>query len=74
MGFLGDGLTLFALLIPTLQSEWTPAWIALALLCVCGWVLIALDIRHPRKSDSIAEHSADYRRLLVCGTERAEQR
>ena len=48
MSFLADGLTVFAVLVPALESEWaTPTWIAIALVCLCAWVLIAADIRHP---------------------------
>ena len=52
-------LTVFAVFMPDLQGDWThPAWIAMALLCACAWVLIAVDLRRPRQPESACGKSA----------------
>ena len=59
MSFAADGITVFAVLMSALQPTWaTSTWVAMALLCLGGWVLIVLDLRGPQQHEAADERSA----------------
>ena len=59
MTFATDSITVLAVLLPALQSDWpTPTWFAMAVLCICGWAVIALDIRRPQKRERVEDRGA----------------
>jgi len=48
MGSIPVRITLLAVVIPALQSHLSSgAWIALAIVCLCGWGLLAAELRGP---------------------------
>lgn len=50
MESIANTVTLFAVLVLDLQLDWPHStWIAMALLSVCAWILIVVDMRHRRK-------------------------
>jgi ABC-type microcin C transport system permease subunit YejE len=68
MDSVAPGLTILAVLIPALQSNWSATvWIALTVASLCGWVLIVADIRRFRYAQ---RHHASVR---GCGPDAARQ-
>ena len=57
MDFALEALTVFAVLVPALQSDWTePLWILLAIVCLYAWVVIARDVRRsPEETPVVRE-------------------
>ena len=57
MDFVTETLTVFAVLVPGLHSDWTePLWIVLAAVCLYAWVLIARDVRRsPDETPGVRE-------------------
>ena len=55
MDVTAAAFTLFAVLLPEMQSGWTLlVLVAMAVVCVCAWVLVAAEIRRTRNSASPA--------------------